>query len=234
MEIKVNCFLGIVLTGLLSIMSYGCAKDDLYQDNQLSQEAFASLAIVNAVPTSLRMEAFLHEKKFNTSAEKLSYGDKTAYRNVYSGNQTLSVSNYTSSGSEIVTKELNLQTGKIYSVFVFKDKSLQTIQSEDFIVKPANNKAKLRIVNLSPDVKPLDIQVSSGVDFTQVGFKAITAFEEIEVTKTIRVTIGNTSQQVNIVNDFTPLNQEIYTLLIQGFVNPTTESERIRAVMLKQ
>ncbi len=217
------------ITGLLFFNS--CSKfDDLDKQMDASVD-MSSLAIFNTVPNSVSMEIYLDEEKVNAVNEKLEFGGYLRYKTQFSGRKKIKIVNYYKDTKEVYEDVIDLDKGKVYSLFVSKEKTLALILKEDDMIKPQPGFAKIRVAHMSSDAVAFAFgEEGKNMLFNSVRYKEVTPFMEVSssVSRTFLIrpttTSGNTPQLKQI---FVPKDQGIYTLLIKGYVRWNNEAEEL-------
>src|SRR5690606_6259538 len=125
---------------------------------------------------------------------------------------------------------IDLSTGRVYSLFVNKDKMLTVVQSEDNIIKPKPGFAKIRLAHMSYDAASLSLNEDDGKQlFKNVKYKEVTDFVEIKSSSSLSLLIRpvGINKEPQLDQNFKPEDQGIYTLLVKGYMNSDNEEEAI-------
>ncbi|GEM_PF-1411618 len=222
---------------ILSILFFsGCSKyDDL--ENQLdSLGEMSALAIFNTVPNSLNMEVYLEGKKVKLANEKLSFGGYLPYKYQFAGKKKIKIVSYYRGGEDSYEGVVDLQAGKVYSLFVNKDYKLNIVQSEDNIIKPKPGYAKIRLAHMSYDAASLSLNEEGGKQlFKNIKYKDVTGFVEIKSSSSLSLLVRpiGLNRMPQLDQNFKPEDQGIYTLLVRGYIDPNNEDEAISMKLIE-
>jgi hypothetical protein len=151
----------------------------------------------------------------------LTFPNNTGYLTVNSGTRNVKV-NVTGTSNTVIEANLNLMANTNYSVFAVNSVSnIEAIVIEDDLSAPAQGKAHVRFIHLSPDAPAVDVTLSDGtIVFGNKKFKEFTAFTPLDAgSYDLEVREGNTS---NVVLDLPVINLEagkIYTVFAKGFLS---------------
>lgn len=121
----------------------------------------------------------------------------STYLPVLKGNASLAV-NVAGTANTVLSADLPLQARKAYSVFAVDLVSrLAALVVEDDLRAPAEGKAKLRAIHLSPDAPNVDIWVNGTKALANVPFKAASSYLEVPAGSTdVKVAVAGTSTVV--------------------------------------
>ncbi len=207
-----------------------CSK---YDDLEHQLDAFgemAALAVFNTVPNSLDMDVFLDDKKVKAANEKLSFGGYLPYKSTFAGKTKIKIVSYHKGGKDTYEGVIDLSAGRVYSLFVNKDKNLTVVQSEDNILKPKHGFAKIRLAHMSYDAASLSLNEDDGKQlFKNVKYKEVTDFVEIKSSSSLSLLIRpvGINNEPQLDQNFKPEDQGIYTLLVKGYMNSDNKEEAI-------
>ncbi len=182
----------------------------------------ANVMVVHASPDAPSVDLLIDDKKVNTSA--LSYPNNTGYLSVSSGTRNVKV-NAAGTSTTVINGNLDLESGRSYSVFAINTLSnIEPLILEDDLASPANGRAHVRFLHLSPDAPAVDIAVQNGPTlFSNRAFKSATAFTPVDAgTYTLEVRLAGTNTTVLTVPNVMLENGAIYTVFAQGFANPAS------------
>lgn len=205
----------------------GCLKDD----NQVYQ--VTAVRALNAVPGSTQLDVFMDQNKLNFDNaawqdEAFAYTDTLPYKNAWPNNRTVSIvdpADYPNA-KPLVQKTVNFISGKFYSLYVVGYDELEVFATEDDLSVPAEGKAKVRFIHLSPETPALDVEVQAGTDdpllISDKAFKEGSSFAAVDggVTYTVSF-IAHESEDVLHTFGFTPEDGMIYTVWAKGLLDHT-------------
>ena len=176
-------------------------------------------------------------KKVNT--DSLVYSKGTAYFSAEftAGNKTGYKIISSKTGQAISADSLQLESkDKGYSVFLYQDKdaakTIRAFSVPDILLLPAAGKAKIRLVNLMPDVNNnIDVEavtpgsdVTTSSQFSNVSFPKLTDYVEIpKGSYDFKVKLSGTKTTLPSFPNVTFTFEEgkIYTVVARGYANKT-------------
>lgn len=157
----------------------------------------------------------------------LTFPNNTGYLTVNSGTRNIKV-NVTGTSTTVIDANLNFIMDKNYSVFAVNAvANLEAIVIEDDLTAPAQSKAHVRFIHLSPDAPAVDITLRDGtVVFGNKSFKEFTAFTPLDAgTYNLEVRVAGTT---TVALDLPGINLEagkIYTVFAKGFLSGTNQQQ---------
>jgi len=158
-----------------------------------------------------------------TAGTNLTFPNNTGYLTVNSGTRNINV-NVTGTSTTVIDANLSFERNKNYSVFAVNAvANLEAIVIEDDLTAPAQGKAHVRFIHLSPDAPAVDITLTDGtVVFGNKSFKEFTAFTPLDAgTYNLEVRVTGTT---TVALDLPGINLgagKIYTVFAKGFLNGT-------------
>lgn len=217
-----SILLGVVTAG---IMVSSCNKLD---DGDDGQAAVSGLMGFNLASDQ---QAIIMALNGNTiSNAPLAYGNYTGtYVAVYSGNRNIRSFNSTS-GAELVSTDVILDTNKYYSSFLLgvNNSYSHLIVHDDFEgMSSTTGKAYFRYIQSIPGANPVNVVMSSGgteLLNDQASFGSITDFASAD-PGTLDITLSNgtnidTSRSINLEA------KKVYTILLMGHPDATNQEKR--------
>lgn len=214
--------LTLLLLLTVSFLTSSCLKDSGTDYSTI----VSALTVVHASPNSSDFEFILDNQR---SQQTISYPNKRLpYFPAYSGSRFVRIYETGNFNTPVYDVEIKLIQGKYYSLFIGgKSESLTSVLIEDDMTIPAQGKAKIRFINLSPDSDPLDFKLSGDNTIaSNKKFKEYTGFQEVNVgnyTATIESHDGN---EIELPLDLTIESGKIYTIWARGLVDTTVDEER--------
>jgi hypothetical protein len=215
---QVLCRRSVVLICAVAI-SFGLASclDDDGKDVQPTPVGYVS--IYHASPDAPGLDVLVDGRRINS--QPFDYADHTGYLNFYTGNRNIKL-NSANAANALVDTTLSVADGKAYSLFVINRLSgIETLIVEDSSAAlPAEDKAMVRFVHLSPDAEAMDVKVNdeSTSLFSQTGFRQATDFKEVDAKDyTFKVQGSGADLSTNTI---TLREGGYYTLVVRGFSNP--------------
>lgn len=205
------------ILGSLAIMLFltSCLDDD----GEPTPVAYVS--IFHASPDAPDLDVILdNQRLFN---QPLEYTDYSSYLQFYTGNRELEFNSFNAS-NVLLDTTYNFQASKAYSVFVVDDVAdLSALIVEDEADDPAEGKALVRFVQLSPDAPAVDFTV--GDEETPLAanqdFRDASDFMEVDAdTYELAIKPAGSDEALVTVEDADLRAGRIYTVITRGFVNP--------------
>ncbi|MFL9845377.1 DUF4397 domain-containing protein [Flavobacterium rhizosphaerae] len=198
--------------------------DDLDYTGPDPYENVAFGAIVNASPSSGDIFFFADENQVYNGA--LRYGQSAGYYNFFTGDRNLSIINAV--GDTLATNDITLEAGDYFSAFAVNTfDNIELVTYRDSLQYPANGKAMVRFINLSPDAPALNIATQDNtVNFaTGLTFKAATSFMPVMAgTYTVTFSDSTTDEEIYTESAVEILEGRNYTIYTKGFVTPPANS----------
>jgi hypothetical protein len=216
-EQKMKKLILALLVSLLTLTFIGC--DD--EETPVSPTPLPSnslVKVVHASPDAPGVDLLVDNTIAGTN---LTFPNNTGYLTVPSGTRNVKV-NVTGTSTTVIEANLNLMTNKNYSVFAVNSvANIEAIVIEDDLTSPAQGKAHVRFIHLSPDAPAVDVTLSDGtVVFGNKSFKESTAFTPLDAgTYDLEVRVAGTS---TVALDLPVINLEagkIYTVFAKGFLS---------------
>ena len=197
------------------------------EENVLAPTPTASnsfVKVVHASPDAPGVDLLVDNTIAGTN---LTFPNNTGYLTVNSGTRNIKV-NVTGTSTSVIDANLNFDMAKNYSVFAVNAvANLEAIVIEDDLTTPAQGKAHVRFIHLSPDAPAVDITLTDGtVVFGNKSFKEFTAFTPLDAgTYNLEVRVAGTT---TVALDLPGINLEagkIYTVFAKGFLSGTNQQQ---------
>lgn len=218
--IHVRNFASIIICGLGLLTLTACLKDTEY----FPENVVSGLTVIHAAPDAPPFDFILNGELI---LGNIPYPKRIIYFSGFPGTYQAKFYRHLSFTDPLYKSTLTLSSGKYYSLFLvgtLKD-SLSMVIINDDLKKPKTGNSKLRFINLSPDIGPIDFTIDKDSLFAKrKNFKEYTSFHEIPA--------GRYNAQFSTPNLTYPsrINLEegkTYTLWIRGLVNTDDEAEKI-------
>lgn len=220
-----------------------CSKNDFDSESMLDYSVgrFSSVSVFNTIPGSSSVAisegAGNSAQWFVTANNAVSFGGYLPYRNWFSGVKTLTLESFSKTGKVAVQKELSLDAGKVYSLFMCQDKTIDAVISEDNVIKPKDGMAKIRVVHMGADAPAVSVSPAhfSNILFVDVKFKSVSDFREVMANEEMiwSISAAKGTNMPSIMSKFKLDNGGIYTLLIRGLVNSNDPDQEIGLKIIK-
>jgi hypothetical protein len=157
----------------------------------------------------------------------LTFPNNTGYLTVNSGTRNIKV-NVTGTMSTVIEANVDFIQNKNYSVFAVNSvSSIEPLLLEDDLTAPAQGKAHVRFIHLSPDAPAVDITLTDGtVVFGNKSFKEFTVFTPLDAgSYDLQVRVSGTTTVALNLPGITLEAGKIYTVFAKGFLNGVGQQE---------
>lgn len=205
----------LLLAVLPAVALVSC--DDESDDVVLNE---ADVMVVHASPDAPGVDLLINNTKVNTAP--LTYPNNTVYLSVPSGTQNIKV-NAAGTSTTVIDANVDLEPDGDYTIFAYNTlDNIEALILEDDLSDPADDRAHVRFVHLSPDAPAVDIAVQGGdVLFSNSSFRSATAFTPVPTgTYTLEVRPAGTTTAVLTIPNVELDDDNIYTIFAKGFLNP--------------
>lgn len=163
------------------------------------------------------------------------YAEVTSYLAFYTGNRNLKFGPYASSSVNIDTT-LAFEANKAYSVFVAGEiANAEVVVLTDTADEASTGKAKVRIINLSPDAGNVDFRIAgeTGQLATDLEFKDATAFTEVDAGEIdFEVYASDDDELLLSLPNTTIQSRYFYTIVIRGYDTPPSGNTNVLAAQV--
>jgi hypothetical protein len=210
---------GIVgMVCLLAVSFSSCLKND-----RTVQPPVAALSVINASPDAPALDFYLDDNKANS--QSFAYGGGLDYVGAYTGKRT---GTFKTGGTGTVYKAdtLTLEGNKYYTLFLANTAGHEEfIKLSDTLAKPADQKAGIRLINLSPDAPAVDLAIKDGaVLVANKSYKGYSPFKPVTATQkyTLEIRQAGTATVLATITNITLNNGSLYTVWLQGLAAPGT------------
>jgi len=221
-----------ILSGLLmlSLMLSSCLKSN---SSDVAPPT-ALVTVIQASPDEPGLDFYLNSSKINEIP--IAYGTGLDYFSAFAGDRTANFYNSGTYGSPVATAPVTLEPNMAYSLFLENVPANPGILLlTDTLLKPANGKAAVRFVNLSPDAPAVDLAIQGGATITTNKlFKGYTSFIPLQaqsnftfqVLKTGTSTVLATLSNVNLASGY------LYTVMLEGLNTPTNSTDTLNIIII--
>ena len=201
---------GVALVLLLS----SCLDDD---DGNVTPLPLAYVSIYHESPDAPLLDISVDGRQVN----RLEFTDYTGYLNFYTGDRNFKINSFNATNS-LVDTTVNFVDGGFYSVFIVNNlTNVETLAVRDSSSVPAEGKAKVRFINLSPDAPALDVAANGGPLFTGSAFKTPSEFIEVDAKESsFIISAAETTDELVSVSDVNLRPGKFYTIIVRGYTNP--------------
>lgn len=210
-------------------VTYSSCNDD---DNPMPNPDTAIVSVFHASPSTDSLNFYLDANKVN--AKLVGLGDSINYVEAFIGDRIAEIKG--KDGGSIFKKSIKLEKDKAYSLFITNEKDnddAEYVQIADDLTKPAEGKAKIRFVHVSPDAGKLNLAVTGGEDlFTEKEFKSATDFKEINAEKQSFDIVDQGSDAVLFTLEDVDIKAgKIYTIWVKGLKDTEDDALKIEAMV---
>lgn len=174
--------------------------------------------VVHASPDAPGVDLLVDNTVAGTN---LTFPNNTGYLTVPSGTRNVKV-NVTGTMTTVIEANVPFMQDKNYSVFAVNSVSnIEPLLIEDDLTAPAQGKAHVRFIHLSPDAPAVDITLTDGtVVFGNRAFKDFTAFTPLDAgTYDLQVRVAGTTTVALDLPGITVESGKIYTVFAKGFLS---------------
>lgn len=230
MQIISTGFRGIFFSLTFIILLASCMDDD--DDFVTEPVEVAYVSIYQASPDAPDIDITVDDRQINRNP--FDYTSYSGYLNFYTGSRNFKFSP-ANANNVLIDTTFNFEDQKIYSLFVINRLSdIEALLVVDSTAAPAEGKAMIRFVHLSPDAPAFDITVSGETDstlFANKSFKEATGFQEVEArTYNFEIKNAGGSDVVLTAEDIDIRQGRYYTIVTRGFANPPEGNTNVLSV----
>ena len=221
---------------ILSILFITSCKPDKIDE---TLKVYGKVMLVHAAPGVPAVDLLIAGVKKNT--DSIVYTKNSAYYDIeVTTSNYVITTKYSKAGTRLDSAGVKAikNTGFSYFTYIDNDaaKSVRVLASTDNLTLPAAGKAKVRFVNLIPDIPnnvAVDVEAvvpgglpSSRNDFTNVSFKGIKDFTEIaKGTYDFKIKYTGTTNVVFTLQNAVITEGKIYTFVANGFKSQSNAND---------
>jgi hypothetical protein len=222
MKVYTNLSRSLILFICLSAIGLSsCKKDD--PDEVVKGQA--KVKMVNASQADVHQDVYLDNEKLTTTA--LAFGETSEYIKIPSGNRSVS---YTGTNSTTTDTSLNFTPSITYTAFLVTNKKgdLEIVSYEDNLSNTEAGKAKIKLINLTPNFATgINVMVQGGTQFVNgLAFKEASNYFTVDTGFNLRYTVVG-SGNVKTIESTALEGGKIYTIWFSGTTAATLEAHII-------
>lgn len=222
-------FRGVFFSMALLILLASCMDED---DNFVSEPVdVAYVSIYHAAPNAPEFDIVVDGRLINRNP--FDYASYSGYLNFFTGDREIRF-NPVNADNSLIDTTFNFEDGKAYSVFaVDKLSEIEALLVVDSADAPAEGKAMVRFIHLSPDAPAFDVAIGEGEAplFADRSFKEATPYKEIDAdTYTFDVRNTGEAEAVLSTANVDILAGRFYTIVTRGFANPPEGNDHVLSV----
>ncbi len=218
MKSKLNRVMAGMLACFALVGMVGCNDDD---GPQVDPTPVAFVSLYHASPDAPDLSIVVDDQQINTYP--LDYSEFTGYLRFRTGDRNLKFGPFGASNIVIDTT-VTFTEGSVYSVFVVDDyNDARVLVLNDNSENPADGKAKIRFLNLSPDSEEISLLANgeSGALFSGQAFSETSDFTEVNAgAYNFQVTSTGGGDNVLSIPDINLRPGWFYTIVVRGYENP--------------
>lgn len=217
---------------LLGILPLCISCLDLDEENNLNPPT-AYVSFFNGTGLENEIKIEVDEKVYDRKS--FHFGQYIDYWYFFTGERNFSFKNPITGHSYLDTM-VTLKVDNAYTFFMAKEgETLKTLFVEDSLSLPANGKAAIRLVHLSPDSQGVNLYLRDGENalVDADNFMDLTEFTELDMGQTdFILKSSDGGVQLARLNDITIREGRIYTLIIRGRLDADSNSQEALRLQL--
>lgn len=211
-----------VMTGMLACVALAgmvsCNDDN---DPQIEPVPVAFVSLYHASPDAPDLSVQVDNQQINNYP--LDYSEYTGYLRFRTGDRNLKFGPY-DANNVVIDTTVTLTESNLYSIFVVDEyNSSKVLVLNDNSENPANGKAKIRFLNLSPDSEEMSLLANGAQSplFSGQGFTEASDFVEVDA-KDYDFQVTSTSGNDNVLSlpDIELRSGWFYTIVVRGYETP--------------
>jgi hypothetical protein len=200
-----------------AFMFVGCSDEET-PVTPVNTPSNSLVKVIHASPDAPGVDLLVDNTVAGTN---LTFPNNTGYLTVNSGTRNIKV-NVTGTMTTVIEANVDFMQNKNYSVFAVNSVSnIEPLLVEDDLTVPAQGKAHVRFIHLSPDAPAVDITLTDGtIVFGNKSFKEFTAFTPLDAgTYDLQVRVAGTPTVALDLPGITLEAGKIYTVFAKGFLS---------------
>jgi hypothetical protein len=206
-----------------AFMFVGCSDEET-PVTPVNTPSNSLVKVIHASPDAPGVDLLVDNTVAGTN---LTFPNNTGYLTVNSGTRNIKV-NVTGTMTTVIEANVDFMQNKNYSVFAVNSVSnIEPLLVEDDLTVPAQGKAHVRFIHLSPDAPAVDITLTDGtIVFGNKSFKEFTAFTPLDAgTYDLQVRVAGTPTVALDLPGITLEAGKIYTFFAKGFLSGVGQQE---------
>lgn len=207
---------------------YNYGQSNSWTDTQgmRADHHLALVRIMHASPDAPAVDIYMNGQ---LTLSRVSYKDASDVLQVPSGNYQIHIYPAGQTNRPVLSSIVQLQAGQAYTLI-----AAGTLQQLELLVyvddqRSIDNKAKVRLIHLSPDAPAVDVAIKKGpILFTDVAFRQATEYGQVDPgTYTLEVRAAGTQQVVLEISDVMLSRNQNYTIFALGFAEMAPHLEAL-------
>lgn len=225
-----NNKLAISILSCAMVLTFTSCLDN---DDTFINTPVAYVSLYHGSPDGPQLDVEVDNKQIN--ANPFDYAEYTGYLRFYTGSRNLQFGPYASSSVDVDTT-VTFEPGSAYSVFVAGEyEAAEIIVLHDNSNTPASGKAKVRIINLSPDAGNINFTRTDDTDpwASNLAFKEATEFMEVDANEfDLQVRSSDDDELLLSLPDTDLQSRYFYTIIIRGYDTPPDGNTNVLAAQI--
>ncbi len=216
--------------GCLSLLLSSCLKQN---KSDYPNPNLGLLTFIQASPDQPGVDLYLDANMVN--AYPVNYANGINYFQVYTGSRKVNV--YASgTQTRIASDTIAINANAAYSLFLANTTTKpELLFLTDSLAKPADGKATIRFINLSPDAPAVDLAIKGGdVIVANKAFKGYSPFLPVagSSTYTFEVRQAGTSTVLATLSNVSINTGFVYTIWFHGLATPVSTTDKLTASLM--
>lgn len=188
----------------------------------------AYVTLYNASPNSPDLDIVVDERQIN--AYPFEYADNTGYLPFYTGSRDIEFSPY-NANNVVADTTVTLLDQHAYSMFVVDqyEHAEILILEDTSAAAPAEGKAMIRVVNLSPDAAPVALHEKDETSAltANLSFKDASEFFEVDGKTYDFEIVSSGSESTLNLNDINLAPGTYHTIVVRGYRTPPSGNTNV-------
>lgn len=212
-----------IYLSVLALLLASCSNKDSLSEGSFEyvSDKMAVLAVFNGIAGSDQMDIFLNGERQNSSIEIVRYGEIMRHRTVYPGSRRLTLNVHY--GTQTVSPpaiDLNLISGKNYSLLLTHGSPIQSTLVEDNLLLPEEGKFRVRFINTNAEGQTVALGTASDRTgfFNDLEAGKVSAFATFDIADYQLKFATDDATRLAHNFDFKPVNQGVYTIWLTGSI----------------
>jgi len=213
MKLLSKISLSVLMIAVLGTV--GCSDDD---NSMNPSESTASVLVVHASPDAPGVDLLVDNNVVNS--QPLTFPNNTGYLSLTAGSHNIKV-NAAGTSTTVINADLDFGADMAYTIFATDTlANITPLVLQDNLATPAEGKAHVRFVHLSPDAPAVDVTLTDGtIVFGNKAFGEYTSFTPLDAgTYNLQVRLAGTSTVVLNLPGIELTGGKIYTVFARGLV----------------
>lgn len=221
--------IGIVSLALIPFLT-SCLDDD---EGRMDPSPVAYVSFYHGSPGTSPLTIEVDHKPYNTNP--FDYSTYFDYGRFHIGKRNFSFKSQNAANSLLDTM-VTFEADKVYSFFISEDnEGFIPVVVEDELKTPAEGKALIRLVHLSPDAESLDLKLDDDEEllFEEQAYQEVSEYAEIDAGRlTFDLRASASDENLLTANNINIGEGRIYTLVVRGYVDASSSSDNTLSLQL--